>query len=280
MSALSVSPNARGLAAAPIEQGRLTTAAIVTGASALLVAAAVHLAQLISIFHAVPNLGPLFAADTVASTTIAIVLLVFRRRLAAAAGALLSCGALAGLVLASTTGLLGWHEQTLRPAVVIAIGAELIAVATLGPLGLPAPARRGRRLWRATSAGALVGIAVLHLAAAPDEWGDTRMVFWLFVVLAAACLALAVRLGQGVDRPAWALVLALAVVPLAGYILSRTTGLPGATDDVGDWANPFGIAALVIEVALVPLAVSAAEPLRRPRDGRRYAASPLGASET
>ena len=53
----------------------MTTIVRITGAAALLVAAAVHVAQLVSIFHAVPWIGPLFAADAVASTAIAIALL-------------------------------------------------------------------------------------------------------------------------------------------------------------------------------------------------------------
>jgi len=34
-------------------------------------------------------------------------------------------------------------------------------------------------------------IAALHVAAAPPEWDDARVVFWLFVALAAVCLAVA-----------------------------------------------------------------------------------------
>ena len=50
---------------------QVATAAAVTGAGALLTAAAVHLAQLVSIFHAVPKLAPLFAADVLVSTAAA-----------------------------------------------------------------------------------------------------------------------------------------------------------------------------------------------------------------
>ena len=95
----------------------------VTGAAALLVAAAVHVAQLVSIFHAVPWIGPLFAADAVASTVIAIALFGSHWRVAAALGALVSASALAGLAFSSTVGLFGWQETLLRPSVQIAIGA-------------------------------------------------------------------------------------------------------------------------------------------------------------
>jgi hypothetical protein len=230
------------------------------GAAALLVAAAVHVAQLISIFHAVPWLGPLFGADAIVSTVLAAMLLANRRRrLAAAAGALVSTSALAGLALSSTVGLFGWHEELLRPAVVVAIASELVAVAVLTPLAMPAPAQRGAR---PAAAAGLVAIALLHVAAAGPEWGDTRGVFWMFMGLAGVCGALAIRLLQGLDRWSWKAVIALAVLPFAGYVLSRSTGLPGATDDIGDWANPLGLAALAVEVALVALAVARLRPVR------------------
>jgi hypothetical protein len=243
--------------AASVPRGPLATTAAVTGAAALLVAAAVHVVQFVSIFHAVPRIGPLFVADAVASTAGAVVILATRRRLAAAFGALVSAGALAGLALASTTGLLGWHEAVLRPAILLAIAAEALAVAALAPLALPAPRRAPTRAGpRAWAAAGLVAIAALHVAGARPEWSDARDVFWLFVALAAACLALALRLAQGEDRRTWAAVFAFAAAPLAGYVLSRATGLPGDSSDIGDWANPLGLAALGVEAALVPLAVA------------------------
>jgi hypothetical protein len=235
----------------------------VVGAAALLVAAAVHIAQLVSIFHAVPWVGPLFAADAVASTAAAVALGSSRWRLAAAFGALVSAGALAGLAWSSTIGLFGWQEAVLRPSVKIAIGAELVAIAALAPLVLDVPAQV-RAVPRRVAALGLVAVAGLHLAAAGDEWGDTRGIFWLFVALAAVCLALAVRLWLGLDRWAWVAVAAVSAGAIAGYVLSRTTGLPGATDDIGDWANPLGVAALAVEAALIVLVVRSRDVRVRP----------------
>jgi hypothetical protein len=41
---------------------------------------------------------------------------------------------------------------------------------------------------------------------------------------------------------------------LAGFVLSRTTGLPQATDDIGNWGEPLGIASMFVEGALIALA--------------------------
>jgi hypothetical protein len=48
----------------------------------------------------------------------------------------------------------------------------------------------------------------------------------------------------------------------AGYVLSRTTGLPGATDDVGNWTEPLGLASLVVEGCVVAVALAALRVLR------------------
>lgn len=244
-----------GAGRARVPDGPIAVAALAAGAAALLVAAAVHAAQLVSIFHAVPWIGPLFAADAVVSAALAVVLVLTRRRVVAGAGALVSAGALAGLAASSTVGLFGWSETALRPAVVLAIGAEGIAVAALLALAM-APRRVPGRVDLAggLAAAGLAAVAGPHLAAAPEEWADTRGLAWLFVALAVGCLAVAGLLVLG-GRP-WAAVLALAVLPAAGYVLSRWTGLPGATDDVGDWTDALGLASLAVEVPLAALAAA------------------------
>ena|SRR5437879_2717490 len=47
----------------------------------------------------------------------------------------------------------------------------------------------------------------------------------------------------------------LAAATIAGYTLSRTVGLPAATDDVGNWTEALGLASLFVEGALVLLSV-------------------------
>src|SRR3954453_10726859 len=82
-----------------VPEGPLATTASLTGAGALLVAAAVHIAQFVDIFHAVPWLGPLFAVDAAASALIAVAIVATRLRVAAAAGAVVRSTPLVGLAL-------------------------------------------------------------------------------------------------------------------------------------------------------------------------------------
>ena len=54
--------------------------------------------------------------------------------------------------------------------------------------------------------------------------------------------------------PLWLLAAAgLAASVFAGYVLSRTTGLPSATDDIGNWTEPLGLASLVVEGFVIAL---------------------------
>jgi hypothetical protein len=45
----------------------------------------------------------------------------------------------------------------------------------------------------------------------------------------------------------WAAAGVLAAAIMLGYVLSRTSGLPAATLDVGNWTEPLGLASLVAE---------------------------------
>ncbi len=42
-----------------------------------------------------------------------------------------------------------------------------------------------------------------------------------------------------------------------GYVLSRTTGLPQATGDIGNWTEPLGLASLFVEGGVAAVAIGA-----------------------
>ncbi|GGN95875.1 hypothetical protein GCM10011579_096770 [Streptomyces albiflavescens] len=49
----------------------------------------------------------------------------------------------------------------------------------------------------------------------------------------------------------------LAAAMLLGCVVSRSIGLPGATDDMGNWLDALGLASLFIDGVVVLLGVSA-----------------------
>lgn len=62
----------------------------------------------------------------------------------------------------------------------------------------------------------------------------------------------------------WIIAGSVVTLVIAAYVLSRTTGLPGSTDDIGNWGAPPGIATLFVGASV--LALSSAVLL-----GRRHA---------
>jgi hypothetical protein len=107
---------------------------------------------------------------------------------------------------------------------------------------------------RATAAVGLAGIALIHLLDSIDTYAETRYLFWMYVALMLACLVLAALVLRGAGRGVWLAAGGLSALVIGGYVLSRTTGLPSADDDVGNWTEPLGIPAVVSEALMVVLA--------------------------
>ena len=98
-------------------------------------------------------------------------------------------------------------------------------------------------------------VSVIHVA---DQGGLTALkdpaylgyAYWLLELAGIVCAVLLVR-----SRTAgWVLALGVAVGPLIGIIVSRSVGLPDATDDIGNWGEPLGVAAMIVETLLLALA--------------------------
>jgi hypothetical protein len=103
------------------------------------------------------------------------------------------------------------------------------------------------------AAAALIAVAVVHLIDGPGSLTDQFYIGVLELALTAACVPLAIALLVRPTRDLW--VTAAAVVGLAMllYLLSRTTGLPGSTDDIGNWGQALGIVNLAIEAAVLAI---------------------------
>ena len=135
---------------------------------------------------------------------------------------------------------------------------------------------------RATAAVGLAGIALIHLLDSIDTYAETRYLFWMYVALMLACLVLAALVLRGAGRGVWLAAGGLSALVIVGYVLSRTTGLPSADDDVGNWTEPLGLASLFVEGCVIAVSGLALTALARPagaaRRARHDAASPVGAA--
>jgi hypothetical protein len=108
---------------------------------------------------------------------------------------------------------------------------------------------------RAVTATGLAGIALIHLLDSIGKYSETRYLFWMYVALMAASLVTAAAVLFTRARIAFLAAAALAASAAIGYVLSRSTGLPNATGDIGNWTEPLGLASLFVEGTVV--AVSA-----------------------
>ena len=131
------------------------------------------------------------------------------------------------------------------------------SVRTIEPPVDVAPERHtGARLLGAALA---IGIAAIHVI---DQGGfpgskTPTYVGVGYYLLEAAGLVAAVALIVGPRRhtiKAWALTVGVALGPFVGYVLSRGPGLPGYTDDRGNWTEPLGVISLVVKGVLLVLA--------------------------
>ena len=91
----------------------------------------------------------------------------------------------------------------------------------------------------------------------------------------AATIVVAGALLHHPDRRAFTAAALVALLPLVGYVLSRTTGLPGADDDIGNWTEPLGLASLWVEGAVLLTAGYALAPRSVPAPARSLTFGPL-----
>ncbi len=103
----------------------------------------------------------------------------------------------------------------------------------------------------------LLGIALIHLLDLPGKLEETPYLGGAFIALIAASIGLAAVLATRDDRAVLLASGGLALAVIIGYVLSRSTGLPAATEDIGNWLEPLGLASLFVEGIVVLAALPA-----------------------
>jgi hypothetical protein len=122
---------------------------------------------------------------------------------------------------------------------------------TVEPSTIRAAVRDG--IARGVAAIGLAGVALIHLLDLPGQLRDTPYMFFLYLALMVSSVALTGALICASDARVWAAATVLSALVIVGYVLSRTTGLPQSSDDVGNWSEPLGMASLFVEGSLVTL---------------------------
>ena len=115
----------------------------------------------------------------------------------------------------------------------------------------------------------LMAIALIHIEELPDAFDAIGYLGALFICAVVASLLLAAVMTRTGADPAWAAVGGFAALILLFYVISRSVGLPGFTDDIGEWAEPLGLASMVAEgltVCVSAAVLGTRHPLRRSAD--------------
>lgn len=107
----------------------------------------------------------------------------------------------------------------------------------------------------------LAATGLLHLVLSPEHLSEKAYVGALFIVGGIAAIALAASIWRTNDARAWAAGGLTATGMAVGFILSRTTGLPGYHE--AEWELS-GLISVVLE-AFVAAAAVAALRVRAPR---------------
>jgi hypothetical protein len=108
---------------------------------------------------------------------------------------------------------------------------------------------------RAVGIVGLVGIALIHFLDAFSVIHESAFVFVLYILLMIITLAASAILLRTDSQRTWMLAGGTAGLTLLGYVLTRTTGLPGFPDNVGNWTEPLGLASLWVEGGVIVLSV-------------------------
>jgi hypothetical protein len=97
----------------------------------------------------------------------------------------------------------------------------------------------------------------------------------MYILLMLASVAVAFAILHTGSSLTWAVGGLLAALTLTGFILSRTTGLPNASGDVGNWSEPLGMASMLVEGAFVLVSAYALTLSRREQHPGVHEALPI-----
>jgi hypothetical protein len=101
--------------------------------------------------------------------------------------------------------------------------------------------------------GGLLGIALIHLLDVISKMHETPYLGVMYIGLMISSVALAFGLLHTGSALMWGAGGLLAAMTLIGFILSRTTGLPSSSADIGNWSEQLGLASMFVEATFVVL---------------------------
>lgn len=103
------------------------------------------------------------------------------------------------------------------------------------------------RLTAAAGVGLILAVGLIHLWNAPAHFVAVPYLGGLFVADFVASLVSAVGILRGSKAWGWSLGALVSGLSLVAYLWSRAIGLPGLAEAVGEWDEPLGSFAMMME---------------------------------
>ena len=100
----------------------------------------------------------------------------------------------------------------------------------------------------------IVVVGLIHLINSPEDLEEGAYTGVLYLLNFVGALAAAVGIYRG-KRWGWTLGFLVAAGAFAGYVISRTVGLPGLPVET-DWLEPLGVLSLMVEALFVGLCLA------------------------
>jgi hypothetical protein len=103
----------------------------------------------------------------------------------------------------------------------------------------------------------LVVAGAVHIPVIPAHLEEAPYIGWLFIALTTVCFVLAAVVLVADSVVVWLASGVVTTLAVGAYVLSRAVPLPQIGDDVGNWLEPLGVAAILAETATAVLALLA-----------------------
>jgi hypothetical protein len=97
-------------------------------------------------------------------------------------------------------------------------------------------------------------VALIHAIDGPPGLDESYTIGALELALTLAVVPLGIALLICPVRDVWIASAVLCAVALGFYVASRTVGLAGMSDDIGDWFSLLGVLNVLAELAVIGIA--------------------------
>jgi hypothetical protein len=110
---------------------------------------------------------------------------------------------------------------------------------------------------------ALAVTAAIHVLDLPSKVQEVPYLAVAYVFLIVAAFVIMERIIRGGVLIDYLAAIGLGLAIILAFVVNRTVGMPGATDDIGNWLEPLGLLSLVVETFVIWQAAAAVAILRR-----------------